>query len=29
MSPTYTGVELEGLGYLDLYARDTGIAAMA
>ena len=29
MSPTYTGVELEGLGYLELYARDTGIAAMA
>lgn len=29
MSPTYTGVDLEGLGYLQLYARDKGMAAMA
>jgi hypothetical protein len=29
MSPTYTGVDLEALGYIDLYARDAGIAMMA
>jgi hypothetical protein len=29
MSPTYTGVDLEALGYINLYARDPGIAAMA
>jgi hypothetical protein len=29
LSPTYTGLDLEALGYLDLYAQDPGIAAMA
>src|SRR4029077_6719899 len=29
MSPTYTGLDLEALGYINLYARDPGIAAMA
>ena len=29
MSPTYAGLDLEASGYLDLYARDTGISAMA
>lgn len=29
MSPTYTGVDLEALGNIYLYARDPGIAAMA
>jgi hypothetical protein len=28
-SPTYTGVDLEGAGYIELYARDPGLAAMA
>jgi hypothetical protein len=29
MSPTYTGLDLEALGYINLYALDPGIAAMA
>jgi hypothetical protein len=29
MSPTYTGLDLEALGYIQLYAQDPGIAMMA
>ncbi|MBV8216723.1 MAG: hypothetical protein JOZ08_26185, partial [Verrucomicrobia bacterium] len=29
LSPTYTGVDLEALGYIYLYANDPGISAMA
>jgi hypothetical protein len=29
LSPSYTGLDLEALGYLDLYAKDPGIAALA
>jgi len=29
MSPTYTGLDLEALGYINLYATDPGIAMMA